>query len=159
MHTTEASERLTGALIGLARAASVNGERVTTDTCRIVRDALCSGSATLELLSAVAAEKARLAPGCSLCEHPCGRTGDYDMADLLQALEAIRGLKTALLVKLRLLAEDACHTAAAGRTDEAIDAFLLSALDVLGNEWAPEDLEAFLRRADALHLHHLDTRP
>ena len=38
------------------------------------------------LIDRVHAEKNRLAPGCSACNAPCGKTGDYDMAHMLSLI-------------------------------------------------------------------------
>ena len=109
--TVRLQDVLTGALIGLARAiddpATVSDETwtvmtegllatapeahlddaaTTPDVCpndvTTALDAHPDDAAIEELIRKVNAEKERLAPGCSQCMAPCGRTADYDMQAL-----------------------------------------------------------------------------
>lgn len=78
-------DQLTGALIGLARAADTNP--TTSSTHRAVIEGLFttltnvnfSEEAILQQIEAVRREKAALTPGCKDCACPCGRTEEYDM--------------------------------------------------------------------------------
>ena len=82
-------DELTGALIGLARATD-NAPYVNDGTWRLMIEGLFATvtnvsfdtAAIRALLDRVHAEKARLVPNCAPCAAPCGRTGDYDMAQL-----------------------------------------------------------------------------
>ena len=109
--TVRLQDVLTGALIGLARAiddpATVSDETwtvmtegllatapdvclddtaTTPDVCpddvTTALDAHPDDAAIEALIRKVRAEKERLAPGCSQCMAPCGRTADYDMQAL-----------------------------------------------------------------------------
>lgn len=145
--------KLTGALIGLARAAAGNEELITRSTGTLVREALQSTRPQTEILPAtldrlrtqVAAEKARLAPNCANCDHPCGRNEDYDLTCLRNAPEETRRLKLHILSNLRDIA--------AAAADDANDDLLLRTLEMLGNEWDAEDLQHIARKTEARLLH------
>ncbi len=150
-------DRLTGALIGLAHAVIGNEELVNEQTHQLVREALianvnCSNETIEKLLEQIAAEKLRVVPRCSICDHPCGRNDDYDMSLMWNAQEDIRSLKSLLLFGIRGMATYACRAAALGYTDAAVDAFFLHALDVLGNEWAPESLLSIVVKVGEINL-------
>ena len=153
-------DRLTGALIGLAHAVVGNAHLVNAGTHALVREALSVNAADgnfneeviQTLLERLAAEKARLAPGCSSCAHPCGRTDDYDMAQMWTSEAEIRSLKTLLLLSVRSMSAYAVRAAALGRTDAAVDEFFLHALDVLGNEWDRESLLTIVLKAGEMHM-------
>ena len=83
------NDMLLGALIGLVRAIDGNDELATDDTARLIRDTLASirdgqigGREAGYLMDCIAREKQRFAPGCAICAMPCGRTADYDLADM-----------------------------------------------------------------------------
>ncbi len=153
-------DRLTGALIGLAHAAAGNEDLLTADTRSLIREALFAGvtnvnfddDSILALTGRVQAEKARLAPGCASCTHPCGRSSDYDMDGIWQADEDIRSLKSLILFGIRGMAAYAHHAAALGYADEKVDDFFLRALCVLGEEWGNEDLIAMALETGRVNL-------
>lgn len=156
----DVQDRLTGALIGLAHAVIGNEHMVDRQTHRLVREALCATvpgagcdrAAVARLKERVTAEKWRIVPGCRNCDHPCGRTDDYDMAQMWTADEAVCGLKGLLLFDIRGMAACAQCAAEAGHTDDEVDAFLLQALDVLGNEWDEQSLLPIVRKAGRVSL-------
>lgn len=155
--TAARQDQLTGALIGLARAAAGNDELVTERTLCLTREALratMAGAADValqRLLTQVAAEKATLAPNCANCDHPCGRNDDYDMENLRAEGEST-GLKRKILSLLRQIAASPC-------ADDAADRFLLRMLEMLGNEWDVADLQQMARRAEAILLRLSEEHP
>lgn len=99
-------DALLGTLIGLVRAIDGNDELVTGDTARLIRDTLASirdgqiGEREAGyLMGCIAREKQRLAPGCAICAMPCGRTADYDLADMDSDSPAVRKLKESLIAR------------------------------------------------------------
>ena len=141
--TAHLQDKLTGALIGLAHATVGNEYMINDETNALIREALFAtvtnvsfnDAAIGEMLDRIAAEKARITPGCSVCASPCGRTRDYEMNDLWQADADIRSLKSLILFGIRGMAAYAQHAAALGYTDAAVDGFFIKALNVLGDEW------------------------
>ena len=99
--TAELQDKLTGALIGLARSID-DTAMVSENTWQIIIEGLFTtitnvsfdNAAIENMIQKVRAEKDALVPGCSQCQSPCGRTDDYDMQQLWDADEDIRSLKS-----------------------------------------------------------------
>ena len=140
-------DELTGALIGLARATD-NAPAVNDGTWRLMIEGLFAtvtnvsfdADAIRALIDRVHAEKARLVPNCALCAAPCGRTGDYDMAQLWGAQEDIRSLKSLILFGVRGMAAYAHHAMVLGETDAAVNDFFAKALFAVGEDWGMDEL-------------------
>ncbi len=142
-------DKLTGALIGLARAAEGSAHLVTDATYRLVMEGLFTTVTNVNfnnetisaLLDKVEAEKNRLVPDCSSCASTCGRTTDYNMEALWSANEDIRSLKSLILFGIRGLAAYAYHAAVLGYQEDEINRFLLKALFAIGMEdWGMDEL-------------------
>ena len=110
---TQDIETLTGALIGLVRAADGN-ELVTGETHRLLADGLAlTGQEDPDpigvrtMIARVRGEKHRLVPDCSVCASPCGRTADYDMHLLTAAEPSVCALKEKILSGAQALASHA----------------------------------------------------
>ena len=146
--TVRLQNELTGALIGLARA--IDDPAVAfAETWTIMTEGLLATApdahpvdAAIEaLIRKVRAEKERLAPGCSQCMAPCGRTADYDMQALWNAEEEVRTLKLRILADLREIATHIAHAPA--QQDEKTDVYplLSEALFKIGYD---ENVDALL---------------
>lgn len=79
-------------------------------------------------------------PGCAACAAACGRTGDYDMAQLWDAQEDIRSLKSLILFGVRGMAAYAHHAMVLGYADETVNRFFAKALFAVGEDWDMEQL-------------------
>ena len=102
--------KLTGALIGLARATFGNEYLITEQTNQALLEGLlaedCSDMDTLSaLIDRVENEKRKLIPLCYECAMPCGKNNAYDMSGFYSAEQDIRDLKAELLRQVRALAE------------------------------------------------------
>ena len=136
----KAQDKLTGALIGLARAVEGNEDQVTAATDRLVLEALFTtvtnvsfNEETVNALAAkVQAEKQRLIPLCGDCADTCGRNDDYDMDQLWQADDDQRSLKSLILFGIRGMAAYAYHAAVLGYSDPEVNAFFYRALQAVG---------------------------
>lgn len=166
--TVRLQDELTGALIGLARAiddpALAYAETWTIMTEGLMATALdaCISDATLvhdaypddatieALIRKVRAEKERLAPGCSSCTAPCGRTADYDMQALWTAEEEVRALKLRILADLREIASHIAHAPA--QQDEETDVYplLYEALFKIGYDESTEALMTTVRKVEEM---------
>lgn len=133
-------ERLTGTLIGLARATEGNDHMVTDSTVAVMLEALaatapdanCSANTLLSLLNQAEAEKQKLVPECYRCASPCGRTKNYDLRQLQKEAADICKLKLQILSLSRQVA--ACKGAASSQ-------LLFRALFSVGmSDWEMEDL-------------------
>ena len=138
---------LTGALIGLARAAT-NVSEVSADIWQLMIEGLFTtvtnvnfNEKTLhEIIDQVHAKKAGLVPNCSACASSCGRSDDYDMAQLWGAQEDIRSLKSLILFGIRGMAAYAHHAMILGYTDDEVNLFFAKALFSIGEDWGMDEL-------------------
>lgn len=145
MVTTSLQDKLTGALIGLARATDGNEHLISSaSTAVIVKSlsAMLTGDAPLEaLLEQVEREKRKMVPDCFLCANPCGKNSDYDMRQLQNEQEVVRSLKTLLLFGIRSMAVCAQQAAGLGLHEDAVDRFFYKALIIIGmDDWEAEAL-------------------
>lgn len=157
--TVRLQNELTGALIGLARAIA-DPAVPSAETWTIMTEGLlatapdaCLSDAALEtLIQNVRAEKARLAPGCSQCMAPCGRTADYDMQALWNAEEEVRTLKLRILADLREIAAHIAHAPA--QQDKKTDVYplLSEALFKIGYDESVDALLPTVRKVEDFHF-------
>ena len=147
--TAELEDKLTGALIGLARATEGNDHMLSDSTVAVVVEGLFAtltnvnfdNDALLAILERVDVEKRKLVPECYKCASACGRNNEYDMQKLWNADEDIRSLKSLILFGIRGVAAYAYHAAVLGYRDEAIHKFLYKALFAIGmDDWGMEEL-------------------
>ena len=159
--TAALQDKLTGSLIGLARATEGNEHMLTDSTAQVVVESLFAtltnvnfdNAALLAMLSRVEAEKRKLVPDCFHCVNACGRTGDYDMNRLWNAQEDIRSLKSLILFGIRGIAAYAYHAGVLGYRDETIHMFLYKALLAIGMEdWGMEDLLPIVMEVGEVNL-------
>ncbi len=140
-------DKLTGALIGLARATDGNTQP-TENTYKLLIKGLFTTVTNVnfnevtiqELIDEVHAEKEKLVPSCSTCASPCGRNDDYDMANLWDTDEDIRSLKSLILFGIRGMAAYAYHAGVLGYADAAVNEFIAKALFAIGEDWGMKEL-------------------
>ena len=137
--TAQLQDELTGALIGLARAANGNASTASDDLIieglfATVTNVNFNNTTIWELINRVHAEKNRLVPGCSGCGTSCGRTDDYDMNILWNDDEDIRSLKSLILFGIRGIAAYAYHASVLGYKDDIVTEFLYKALFTIGED-------------------------
>lgn len=156
-------DKLTGALIGLARATEgkTTGEQgLRAETFRMITEGLFAtitnvsfdAEAIQNMIDKVEKEKNRLSPGCSACGTPCGKTNDYTLDNLWQAEEDIRSLKSLILFGIRGMAAYAYHALMLGYTDEEINLFFCEALYKIGYEETMEELLHTVLRVGEINL-------
>lgn len=144
--TSALQDELTGALIGLVRAAG-SGE-YPEEADRLILEGLFTtvtnvnfdNGAIQALIGQIHEMKARLAPGCQSCGSPCGHNDDYEMQKLWNAPEDIRSLKSLILFGIRGMAAYASHALALGYTDQDVHLFLHRALFAVGEDWGMDEL-------------------
>lgn len=144
--TAKLQDQLTGALIGLARAAEGNVPGPSADKVIIeglfttVTNVNFNNETINALINRVHEEKHKLVPDCGSCGSPCGRTEDYDMKGIWEADEDIRSLKSLILFGIRGMAAYAYHAAVLGYTDKDVNQFFYKALFVIGENWKVDEL-------------------
>lgn len=130
--TAKLQDKLTGALIGLARATE--GDTVPTEHIyRTLMEGLFAtvtnvsfdDVAIIRQIEKTHQEKSVLVPMCGSCGSPCGRNGDYDMSLLGNADEDIRSLKSLILFGLRGMAAYAYHAHMLGKSTAKTSAKIL----------------------------------
>ncbi len=132
--TAGLQDELTGALIGLARAAG-DGP-VAQETADLMIEGLFTtitnvnfdDSTLLILINKVHDAAAKLAADNGT------EAIDYDMKLVWDDNEDIRSLKSLILFGIRGMAAYAYHAAVLGKTDEAVNAFFAKALRTIGQE-------------------------
>ena len=130
--TAELQDRLTGALIGLARAIEGNEDRVVDSTNQLFLEGLFSTLTNVNfepecffrLLDWADVEKRRLVGNCYTCCSPCGRNEDYDLENLWNADEDSRSLRSLILFGIRGVAAYAYHAWVLGYKDDSIYKFI-----------------------------------
>lgn len=157
----ELQDRLTGTLIGLARAAEGNEGRISASTDQVVREGLFATltnvnfdhASLTDLIARAENEKRRLSPFCGECASSCGKNSDYNMRDLWDAGEDIRSLKSLILFGIRGMAAYAYHAAVLGYTDPEVDRFFYKALFAIGREdWGMAELLPIVMEVGAVNL-------
>ena len=151
-------DQLTGALIGLARAADTNTP--TASTHRAVIEGLFttltnvnfSEETVRQQIDTVRREKALLTPNCGACACPCGRTDEYDLSKLWETDEDIRSLKSLILFGLRGMAAYAYHAMVLGYTDEEVNRFFYEGLFAIGEDWGMEELLPIVMKVGQVNL-------
>ena len=147
-----------GCLDDTATAIDVHSDDAATtpdgcpDDVTTALDAHPVDAAIEALIRKVRAEKERLAPGCSRCMAPCGRTADYDMQALWNAEEEVRALKLRILTDLREIAAHIAHAPA--QQDEETDMYplLYEALFKIGYDESTEALMTTVRKVEETKL-------
>lgn len=117
--------KLIGKLIGLARAAEGNEDKVNTGTAAVFAEALTEPGAGTA--GRIEAEKRRLIPQCYECPNPCGRNDAYDMQRLQDEPAEVQSAKKRLIDRAR----EYCLPGAP--TDEALR-WICNALQLVGVE-------------------------
>ena len=159
--TAEIHDKLTGSLIGLARATEGNDHMVSDSTAAVIVEGLFATltnvnfdeCALLAIIDKVDAEKQKLVPECYKCASSCGRNNDYDMSKLWNADEDIRSLKSLILFGIRGVAAYAYHAAVLGYKDDTIHNFLYKALFAIGmDDWGMEELLPIVMEVGEVNL-------
>ena len=151
-------DQLTGALIGLARAASTAAPTDSTHRAMIeglfttLTNVNFNEQAIRQQLEAVRREKDLLAPGCGTCADPCPRTEEYDMQALWNADADIRSLKSLILFGLRGVAAYAYHAMVLGYTDEEVNRFFYEGLFAVGEDWGMDKLLPLVLKVGEINL-------
>lgn len=140
IRTAGLQDRLTGTLIGIARAVAGNEHLISDSTDKIVREGLRAALTNFDdeslaaLIRRAGEEKIRLIPHCYECASPCGKNNDYDMQRLWTAGEDIRSRKLLLLYGIQGMAVHICRAAALGYVDHEVNRFFYRALFAIGEE-------------------------
>lgn len=144
--TANLQDKLTGALIGFARATDTLEKSLELD--KLVMEALFATLTNVNfndeeivaLTEKVYDAKKKIAESCNVCTEPCGKGEDYDMNLLWNADEDIRSLKSLILFGVRGVAAYAYHAAVLGYNDKDVNNFIYKALFAIGEDWGMDEL-------------------
>ena len=157
--TAGIQDRLTGALIGLARASE--GKDRSPEADRIIVKGLFAtltnvsfdDSALNELLAEAGRLKHSLSPMCGSCTADCGRTEDFDMNRLWSEDEDIRSLKSLILFGMRGMAAYAYHAMVLGHEDRGVMDYFYKGLFAVGYDgYTVQDLLPIVMELGAVNL-------
>lgn len=150
--TAGLQDKLTGTLIGLAKAAEKHTDLLTETTDRLIMESLFTtitnvnfnNKTLLVLIDRVNEEMEHLS---------CGSATPYDMNKLWDSNEDIRSLKSLILFGIRGIAAYAYHAYVLGYRDDAISHFFYKALRAIGTDsWGMEELLPIVMEAGAVNL-------
>lgn len=148
-NTARLQDELTGALVGLARAAEGNEHLVNEEMNQLVLEGLFTtvtnvnfNDETLKILIyKIENAKKKLVPNCFTCSGSCGKNDNFDMNTLWTTDEDVRSLKSLILFGIRGMAAYAYHASVLGYTDETISKFFYKALFAVGmKDWGMDEL-------------------
>ena len=156
--TANLQDELTGALVGLARVCSNNPRTEATD--KLILEGLFATITNVnfndkvlrDLLNRINAEKNSIAPGCTVCDAPCGNTDNYSLKLMWDAPEDIRSLKSLILFGIRGMAAYAYHAMILGYTNRKVNNFFYKALYVLAEDWNMEELLPIVMEVGEVNL-------
>ena len=159
--TAQLQDKLTGALIGLARAIEGNEELINNDTYKLIIEGLFTTVTNVnfnnqrisEYIQNIENEKQRFVPNCACCQSSCGRNNNYDMSNLWNADEDIRSLKSLILFGIKGMAAYAYHAVVLGYTDEEVNRFFYEALFSIGmDDFGMEELLPIVMKVGEINL-------
>ena len=144
--TAAAQDTLTTELVRLATVLKARGTPLDAQTATLFRNGLfaCVTNVNfdpfrLNSLARKASATNGWFSGCSVCSQ-------FSLPSIWKEPEDLRSLKSLLLFGLRGMAAYACHAAALGETDPAVDAFFVEGLALLDGKRKTEELTAALKR-------------
>ncbi|MDR7868643.1 MAG: hydroxylamine reductase [Sporomusaceae bacterium] len=141
-------DELTGAMIGLARAAAGKTPGKAADKLMMqglfatVTNVNFDEKRVDEMIAAVRAEKAKLDAAAQ----------DFPAADLWSGNEDIVSLRSTLLLGLRGMAAYAWHAAVLGKTDAEVTAWFYKGMKALGEEHSAEEWLGLLMEFGQINL-------
>lgn len=151
-------DELTGALIGLARAASGAQPSGSADRAMIkglfttVTNVNFDEETIRKQIETVREEKRKLLPSCTSCAMPCGKSDDYPMDRLWNEEDDIRSLKSLILFGLRGMAAYASHAMTLGYTDREVNSFFYEGMFSIGEDLTAEQLLPVVMKVGEINL-------
>ena len=139
-------EIMVGALVGLARAAYSEEHR--PETYDLFMEGFAADPADSENCHDIAMEAGRqkhvYSPGCATCDHPCGRTADYDLRLLKLDEKDVREAKEALIEEIVNFARSG--TEWTENTEKAV----YDAVCIIAEEMSAQEIGSYRAALEAL---------
>lgn len=143
--TARLQDELTGALIGLARAAEKNANLRTPMTDQMIINGLFATLTNVNFNDAVLAAQLDAV-------HKVHNGDDYDLRELWNANEDIRSLKSLILFGIRGISAYAYHAAVLGHNSDEVNGFFYKALYALGMDWGMTELLPIVMSVGEINL-------
>lgn len=144
--TAELQDKLTGALIGLARTSFENGNTISS-TDKLVIEGLFT------TITNVNFNNETISVMIKQVHEANGNSNDYDMRSLWNANEDIRSLKSLILFGVRGMAAYAYHALVLGYTDADVNKFFYKALFAIGrDDWGMAELLPIVMEVGEVNL-------
>lgn len=156
--TAGLQDKLTGALIGLSRAAAEG--MPTAYTHKVVIEGLFTTITNVNFDNAsidkqiLKTEQAKdsLVPQCACCASGCSKADNYNMSQLWNDNEDIRSLKSLILFGIRGMAAYAYHALVLGYSDDEVNNFFYKALRAIGGNLSSEELLSLVMETGQVNL-------
>lgn len=132
--TAKGQDKLTSALIGLARA--VNGKQIDKEVNELIINGLFT---TVTNVNFDASRIAELTELIDETKVKFGNADNYPVEELWTGNEDIRSLRSTLLLGMRGMAAYAQHAFVLGKESEEVNSWFIKGLKALGEEHAPEE--------------------
>ena len=149
--TSNLQDELTGALIGLARAAKGN-TKPPADTYRLIIEGLFTTITNVNFDNEAITKQIKEVQRTKDQSNGNYDSGDYDLAALWGSNEDIRSLKSLILLGLRGMAAYAYHAMVLGYTDNELNQFFVDALIAVGGELTAEELLPLVLKVGEINL-------
>ncbi|MDD4699271.1 MAG: hydroxylamine reductase [Oscillospiraceae bacterium] len=156
--TANFQDELTGALVGLARAASNNPPTPSTDLAMLeglfttITNVSFDNDAISRQIEITKKAKEALTPHCACCSSNCGNSDDYDMNNVWNANEDVRSLKSLILFGLRGMAAYAYHALMLGHSDPMVNNFFYKGMFAVGEDWGMDELLPLVMETGKVNL-------
>lgn len=158
--TAVLQDKLTGAMIGLARAVKVDGAERTesTDTAVIsglfttVTNVNFNSGTVQDMIDLIHAEKEKLEPASRRYNPGNSADDDYDMDQVWQGDQDIRSLKSLILFGIRGMAAYAYHAMVLGYRDPSVNDFFYEALYAIGSDTTADTLLPLVLKTGEVNL-------
>ncbi|MBS6194589.1 MAG: hydroxylamine reductase [Clostridiales bacterium] len=151
-------DKLTGALIGLARAVNKNhsdeetDELITGGLFTTLTNVNFNADTIQEWILRVHDKRNRIAAGCPLCSGSCKDKLDYDLSLLWTEQEDIRSLKSLILFGLKGIAAYAWHAKVMGYSDPSVNRFFYEGLASIGEDYSMKQLLPLTLKVGEINL-------
>ncbi len=150
--TANLQDKLTGALVGLARLA--NGENPGEKASRVMIEGLFTTITNVNFDNEaiyLQIEKVREAQAAIAGLQDFTKL-DYDVTGLWQGDEDTRSLKSLILFGLRGMAAYAYHALMLGYRDEEVDSFFFKGMQAIGEDWGMDKLLPIVMETGRVNL-------
>lgn len=148
--TSELQDVLTGALVGLAKAAE--GKEPSAETTKIVIEGLFTTITNVSFDDVAIQRQIDKTNAAKVALKPGTMPENYVMGSVWGDNEDVRSLKSLILFGLRGMAAYAFHALVLGYTDETVNNFFYEALRAVGSDMSTDELLPLVLKTGEVNL-------